>query len=139
MSDLSWAETVRHVHQRADLMCEYCQTSQRNTGQAMHVDHIDPDGDDSLDNLCLSCANCNMSKGRATSALDPETDEIVPLFDPRTQEWNEHFEWSLNGTMLLGLTPTGRATIQRLKINRDRMIGTRVNWVFFGLHPPKQN
>jgi 5-methylcytosine-specific restriction endonuclease McrA len=92
MSDLSWAETVRRVHQRADLMCEYCQTSQRNTGQAMHVDHIDPDGGHSLDNLCLSCANCNMSKGRAMSETDPETGKVELLFNPRTQLWKEHFK-----------------------------------------------
>ena len=139
MSDLSWAETVRRVHQRADLMCEYCQTSQRNTGQAMHVDHIDPDGGHSLDNLCLSCANCNMSKGRAMSETDPETGKVELLFNPRTQLWKEHFKWSSDGILLLGLTPTGRATVQRLKINRDRMLDSRSNWVFFGLHPPKES
>jgi hypothetical protein len=42
MSDLSWAETVRLVHQRAGFLCEYCQTAQFITGQAMHVDHVDP-------------------------------------------------------------------------------------------------
>lgn len=137
MSEVAWAELVRRVHERANLLCEYCQTSQRITGQAMHVDHIDPDGDDSLDNLCLSCANCNMSKGRVTSAVDPETGENTPLFNPRTQDWAEHFEWMPDGIVLRGRTPAGRATIGRLKINRDRMLGTRANWVFFGLHPPK--
>ena len=137
MSELSWAELVRRVHERANLLCEYCQTSQRITGQAMHIDHIDPDGGDSLDNLCLSCANCNMSKARATSAVDPETGERVSLFNPRTQNWSEHFEWMPDGIVLRGLTPVGRATIRCLKINRDRMLGTRANWVFFGLHPPK--
>ncbi len=102
----------------------------------MHLDHINPDGGDELDNLCLSCANCNQSKLRATSAVDPETGERVSLFNPRIQHWSEHFEWMLDGIVLRGLTPTGRATIQRLKINRDRMLSTRINWVFFGLHPP---
>ena len=40
MRELSWAETVRRVHQRADNRCEYCQTAQRVMGQAMHVEHI---------------------------------------------------------------------------------------------------
>lgn len=84
MSNLSWAETIRRVHERAAYQCEYCQTGQRVTGQAMHVEHIDPDGGDALDNLCLSCASCNLSKARATTALDPETDLEVPLFNPRT-------------------------------------------------------
>lgn len=137
MSELSWAETVRRVHQRAHSMCEYCQTSQRITGQAMHVDHIDPDGNDSLDNLCLACGNCNLSKAHAKSAPDPETGEVVLLFNPRTQIWSEHFEWTADGTRLKGRTPTGRATIERLKINQDRVVDARVLWVFAGVHPPK--
>ena len=50
MSELSWAETVRRVHQRADNRCEYYQTAQRVMGQAMHVEHINPDGPDDLEN-----------------------------------------------------------------------------------------
>jgi len=136
MNDLSWAEIVRHVHQRANFRCEYCQTSQRVTGQAMHVDHINPDGDDNLENLCLACGNCNLSKARATSAPDPETSHSVSLFNPRTQIWTEHFEWMADGTRLNGLSPTGRATIERLKINQDRVVDARVLWVFAGVHPP---
>lgn len=137
MNDLSWVEIVRRVHQRANFLCEYCQTSQRITGQAMHVDHIDPDGDDTLDNLCLACGNCNLSKARATSAPDPKSGAVVLLFNPRTQVWSEHFEWMPDGTRLNGLTPIGRATIERLKINQDRVVDARVLWVFSGVHPPK--
>jgi hypothetical protein len=137
MNDLSWTEIVRQVHQRAGFLCEYCQTSQRLTGQAMHVDHIDPDGSDSLDNLCLACGNCNLSKAKATSAEDPDTGNCVPLFNPRAQIWSEHFEWTPDGTILRGLTPVGRATIERLKINQERVVMARFLWVFSGLHPPK--
>jgi len=136
MNDLSWADIVRRVHQRAHFLCEYCQTSQRITGQAMHVDHIDPNGDDSLDNLCLACGNCNLSKARATSAVDPATGEAAALFNPRTQIWSEHFEWTADGTRLKGLTATGRVTIERLKINQDRVVDARVLWVYAGVHPP---
>ncbi len=136
MSDLSWEETSRRVHTRAGFLCEYCQTSQHITGQAMHVDHIHPDGDDDLSNLCLACGNCNLSKARATSAVDPETNERVPLFNPRTQTWSEHFEWMPDGTVLRGLTAVGRATIERLRINQERVVDARAIWVFSGLHPP---
>lgn len=136
MSELSWAELVLRVYERANLLCEYCQTSQRITGQAMHVDHIDPDGEDSLDNLCLSCSNCNMSKARATSAPDPDTGDTVSLFNPRTQVWAEHFEWIENGTMLRGLTAVKRATIVRLQMNIARMVNARRVWVRAGEHPP---
>ncbi len=138
MSELSWAETVRRVHQRAGNRCEYCQTPQRAMGQAMHVEHIDPDGSDNLENLCLSCPSCNLSKARATFAPDPETDELVPLFNPRTQNWSAHFEWRQNGQVIRGLTPTGRATILRLRMNQPRIIEARSIWILAGVHPPNQ-
>jgi hypothetical protein len=136
MSKLSWAATVRLVHERADYICEYCQTAQRIIGQAMHVEHIDPKGGNDPDNLCLSCPTCNMSKALATSAADPETGGVMPLFNPRLQVWAEHFMWIGNGTMLRGLTPIGRATVARLKMNRDRLVDARQIWVAVGEHPP---
>ena len=82
MSEQSWAATRRLVRERADHCCEYCQTCEALIGQPMHVDHIDPGGGDTLDNLCLACAACNLSKGIATTADDPETREFVKLFNP---------------------------------------------------------
>ena len=106
-------------------------------GQAMHVEHIMPDGGNALGNLALACASCNLSKARATTAPDPETNESVSLFNPRTQIWSEHFEWIQNGTMLRGLTPVGRATIVRLQMNVIRVVNARKVWVRAGEHPPK--
>jgi hypothetical protein len=102
----------------------------------MHVEHINPYGGDNVDNLCLSCPSCNLSKARATTAVDPETEEIVPLFNPRTQIWSEHFEWIHSGTTLRGLTPVGRATIVRLRMNIARVVNARKVWVRAGEHPP---
>lgn len=107
MSELSWAETVRRVHQRAANRCEYCQTAQRVIGQVMHVEHFHPDGGDDLGNLCLSCPSCNLSKARATPAPDPKTDESVPLYNPRAQSGSDHFEWRQNGRVIHGATPIG--------------------------------
>lgn len=136
MSKISWAETVRRVHQRANFRCEYCQTGQHVTGQAMHVEHIDPDGGDQLENLALACATCNLSKARAISALDHDTSEIVALFNPRNQQWVEHFEWIEHGTQIRGRTPTGRATLIRLQMNVARIVNARKVWVRAGEHPP---
>lgn len=102
----------------------------------MHVEHIIPDGGDNLDNLCLSCATCNLSKARATTALDPVTSKEVSLFNPRVELWADHFEWIQNGTEILGLTPTGRATVLRLRMNRIRVVDARKVWVRAGEHPP---
>ena len=65
MPELSWAETMRRVHPRAEHRCEYCQTAQRVIGQAMHVEHTHPAGPDVLESLCLSCPSCNLSKAQA--------------------------------------------------------------------------
>ena len=94
MNDRSWTEIVRIVHQRANYCCEYCQTCQKVCGQAMHVEHINPEGGNDLDNLCLACATCNLGKAKATRAHDPLTDEELPLFNPRQQLWAVHFEWT---------------------------------------------
>lgn len=134
---LSWNAIKLRVYQRANGCCEYCQTCEGNTAQAMHTEHIDPFGGDILDNLCLACSNCNLSKARATSAIDPETKEVVNLFNPRTQNWHEHFEWIDDGLILKGITSTGRATIQRFKMNQPRVLIARRRWIMGGFHPPK--
>ena len=102
----------------------------------MHVDHIDPLGADELDNLCLSCWNCNTSKHKATQYLDPLTGGLIPLFNPRQQTWSEHFRWIDNSIRLEGITATGRATVERLKMNRPAIVIARQRWVIGGFHPP---
>ncbi len=99
----------------------------------MQVDHVDPEGGDDLDNLCLPCWNCNNHKRQATHAIDPETGEDVPLFNPRKQAWSEHFEWLGDATHVRGLTPTGRATIVRLKMNRPAIVVACSRWVEGGV------
>jgi len=101
----------------------------------MHVEHINPGNGDDLDNLCLACPNCNLSKATAVKAVDLEIGEEVPLFNPRTQTWDEHFEWVDNHAQIRGVTPIGRATVNCFKINRPRMVLTRRRWVQAGLHP----
>ena len=139
MAELSWAATVRLVHERADGCCEYCQTCQNVTGQAMHVEHINPEGGDHPDNLCLSCPNCNLSKFTATSALDPLFGQLQSLFNPRQQSWAEHFEWDESGTRVIGKTAVGRATVERFKMNIERIVIARRVWVRAGAHPPSRN
>lgn len=103
----------------------------------MHIEHIDPDGGDDPLNLCLSCSSCNLSKGIAVTARDPETQMDVPLFNPRIEEWHTHFIWIDGGLRLFGKTPVGRATILRLKINQPRLVRARHNWITSKTHPPE--
>jgi hypothetical protein len=134
--ELSWNAIKRLVHERAHGCCEYCQTCEDNIGQAMHVEHINPVGGDKPDNLCLSCPSCNLSKAKAVEAVDPDTGQLVPLFNPRTQVWSEHFIWQANGIRVQGLTSVGRATVARLRMNQTRILVARQRWVESGYHPP---
>lgn len=138
MSNPSWQTIKELVYERAAGCCEYCRTCEINIGQAMHIEHINPSGDDHPDNLCLACPNCNLSKAAATIAQDSESGENVPLFNPRTQIWDDHFAWHDNYALIGGKTPIGRATVARFKMNRPRMVLTRKRWVQAGLHPVKQ-
>jgi hypothetical protein len=95
-----------------------CRRPQELDVLPFQIDHVRPikhGGPTSLDNLALSCLTCNARKGPNLSGIDRQTNAVVPLFDPRTQVWVEHFCWQ--GPILIGLTPTGRATIQTLAIN----------------------
>jgi 5-methylcytosine-specific restriction endonuclease McrA len=122
-------EAVRHlVRQRAKHRCEYCQLHQDDSPLAeLHIEHIRPikhGGTDDLENLCLACIDCNLHKGTNLTGIDPETDEITPLFHPRKDNWDEHFGW--NGTRIAGSTAVGRATIRVLDLNGDDRLDLRL-------------
>lgn len=132
-------EIRQHVIQRAKARCEYCQAQQILVVE-LQIDHIKPvsaGGTDEIDNLCVACFGCNSRKSDAQTAIDPITKQETPLFNPRIDKWDEHFTWNEAGIQLIGLTPIGRATIQRLGINRENAVEARTVWVEVGWHPPK--
>lgn len=103
------------------------------------MEHILPrsqGGNDDRSNLAASCYRCNEFKGVKTDAPDPETGQLVPLFNPRTQGWRDHFAWVNGGTQVIGITPTGRATVIALRLNNENVVEARSLWVEFGWHPP---
>jgi 5-methylcytosine-specific restriction endonuclease McrA len=103
------------------------------------VDHILPQslgGLTTLENLALACLSCNQHKSNRTSFTDPLTKTVAPLFHPRTEIWNNHFAWSNDFTLIAGLTPTGRATVAALHLNRPGLVNLRHILHAFGLHPP---
>lgn len=102
----------------------------------MHVEHIDPAQGDELQNLCLACASCNLSKAEAIAAIDPLTQMMTSLFNPRQHRWIDHFQWVEDGAIVTGTTAVGRATIARLKMNIDRIVTARRIWIKAGEHPP---
>ncbi|MCA9905312.1 MAG: HNH endonuclease [Anaerolineae bacterium] len=105
----------------------------------MEIDHIIPrsqGGSSEPDNLCLCCRGCNGFKQDYVSGIDSQTNTAHPLFNPRTQTWNEHFEWADDGILLKAKTAVGRVTIERLRMNRDDVLSARRLWVQAGWHPP---
>ena len=74
-------------------------------------------------NLAWACPKCNASKSKRTQATDPEIGEVWALFNPRREQWEDHFV-ALPGGRIEGRTPTGRATREALKFNEpDRVLG----------------
>lgn len=111
------------VRERASHCCEYCRLPQEFYELTFHVEHIvatQHKKDDSPENLALACDRCNLYKGANLSAIDPETDKIVTLFNPRTQKWSDHF--GMVGPEIIGLTPQGRATASLLNMNSERRL-----------------
>jgi len=106
----------------------------------LSIDHIVPvaaGGPTVRENLWLACRFCNEIKSARTHATDPDTGELAPIFNPRAQVWAEHFAWSEEGTRVIGLTPTGRATVLVLQLNRPILERARRRWVDAGWHPPQ--
>lgn len=68
----------------------------------------------------MACQRCNANRYNFITGVDPETGSITPLFNPREQNWADHFVWSADGLTIIGTTPTGRATCKRLDLNDQR-------------------
>ncbi len=127
------------VRERAKLCCEYCLASLLFSTDFFSIEHILPIskcGLSELFNLAFSCQRCNIHKFTATHAIDPATGLMAALYNPRTDKWAEHFEWHENFTIIRGISPTGRATENRLVLNRIGVVNLRSLLVEKGFHPP---
>jgi 5-methylcytosine-specific restriction endonuclease McrA len=116
----------RLVRQRAGDCCEYCRLPQFALPASLQIEHIvarQHRGSDDPDNLALSCPYCNRFKGPNLSTIDQETGELVPLFHPRRDAWEDHFVFV--GIAIQGLTATGRATVLLLEMNDDDRLEIR--------------
>lgn len=109
------------VEARADGRCEYCRRYQELIGDSFfEIEHIIPlarGGQTTPDNLALACRRCNLLKGVALEARDPRTEQLVRLFNPRTDRWDVHFHRSRDLLRIYGRTAIGRATIALLRLN----------------------
>lgn len=127
------------VVERAGGCCEYCRSQMRFATQSFSVEHIKPrsqSGKTRSDNLALACQGCNSHKYTKTEGYDPVSGEEVMLYHPRQQRWEEHFRWSDDFTLIVGVTAIGRATIEALQLNRAGLVNLRQVLYTMGEHPP---
>jgi hypothetical protein len=125
------------VRRRAGDACEYCRMPQRFYRARFQVEHViarQHGGPTVPDNLALACQHCNSHEGPNLAGIDPDTGAMVPLFLPRRDAWDAHFMWS--GHVLVGRTPTGRATVAVLAINADVYLSVRAALLMEGEFPP---
>lgn len=120
------AELIRAVWQRARARCKYWHMPSEFHPAPFQIDHIiarQHGGASEFDNLALACLRCNRYKRPNIAGIDPQTGEVVRLFDPRRDRWTEHFFW--NGAELRARTAVGRVTLAVLAINDPELVARR--------------
>ncbi len=130
------------VSERAQGCCEYCQSQSRFAMQPFSIEHIVPrsqGGETTLKNLALACQGCNNHKYNKTKGRDPLNGQVVPLYNPRQQRWSDHFVWNNDCSLVIGLSPTGRATVEVLQLNREGVVNLRRILYVMREHPPTES
>lgn len=114
------------VQQRGNARCEFCHLPEEYSFHPFQVDHIIAEkhgGRTVAENLAWSCFYCNTYKGPCISSWNEEKQDVVRLFNPRRDDWSEHFEW--NGPILVPKTDIGDGTIRVLFINHPDAVAVR--------------
>jgi len=127
----------KEVRERAKGSCEYCLLPEVRAFFPHEPDHIiatKHGGQSTTDNLALACFDCNRFKGSDIASIDPDGHKLTKLFNPRTQEWSEHF--SIDGGIIKPLTAIGRVTESLLRLNLDSRVEVRQILASVGHYPP---
>ncbi|MBX3084157.1 MAG: HNH endonuclease [Anaerolineae bacterium] len=131
-------DTLRNlVIERAHSCCEYCLIPQASKSYSFEVDHIVAEkhrGITAEHNLALACLDCNRHKGSDFASFDPVTDQVALLYNPRKDNWSDHF--ALDGAYIKALTPQGRVTQFLLELNSEARIVDREVLIEAGEYPP---
>jgi hypothetical protein len=126
----------QRVRRRARYRCEYCLLSEEDAFLVHEPDHIIAEkhgGETASENLALSCFDCNRFKGSDIASLDPKNRKLVRLFNPRTDDWSEHFH--VDDGRILPLTNVARATERLLKLNLFARVEIRATLARTGRYP----
>lgn len=123
---------------RALHRCEYCHAPEAVFNMAFEVEHVVPlalGGRSADANLALACRSCNVHKGSRVSSIDDVTAVLVALFNPRSDDWREHFQVDVDIGTIVGMTSTGRATVSCLRMNGEAQLDARRQWRRLGVFP----
>lgn len=133
-SDIS-TELRRLAAERANYRCEYCLLPESVTLHKHEPDHIvsrQHGGQTDEENIAWACLRCNRYKGPNVGSFDPQTGELVPFYNPRTQAWLEHFEFEEG--VIQPLTAEGRVTVKILRLNEEMRVLERQKLSAAGLY-----
>lgn len=133
MSTYVPAALRKQVIERANSRCEYCRFPQGITLLAFEMEHIISEkhgGTTTLENLALACPYCNRAKGTDLGSIDPETNQLTPFFNPRTQTWQDHF--TLSDATIIPQTAEGRVTVLILQFNHPDRVQERAGLIAIG-------
>jgi hypothetical protein len=128
------------VRLRAKNCCEYCLSQEKFATHKFSIEHIFPvskGGKTIVENLALACQGCNYYKYNKTEEYDQLSGEIVSLFHPRKDNWQDHFRWNNNYNLIIGITPKRRVSVEVLRLNREGLVNLRQILYPIGEHPPK--
>ncbi len=121
---------------RAMNRCEYCHLPQAYSLFSFQIDHIRSlkhGGQTVPENLALACGICNGNKGADLGTALTVSRELTPFFDPRLDNWNDHFE--MDGPLILPKTAIGEATVRMFLFNEIERVMERQILVDAGLFP----
>jgi HNH endonuclease len=126
------------IAERANHRCEYCHAPELVFNFPFEVEHIIPlsrKGADDEANLALACRSCNLRKGTRISGVAPDSNTEVRFFQPRQNQWNEHFQVDTESGVVMGITAVGKVTVENLEMNSTAQVAARQLWIRLGLFP----
>lgn len=115
--------TRKLIASRANFRCEYCRKPEIIANFSFHIEHIigrQHGGTDNISNLAYACSWCNWKKGPNIATVLSEGGDLLPLFNPRTNIWLDHFV--VESGLLIGKTDIAKGTIKLLEMNTIELI-----------------
>ena len=114
-------KTRQLVAERANFKCEYCRIHSNDMFLSFELDHIIPfkhGGTNDMENLAFACPHCNQHKGSDFATISGN--EIVRLFNPRLDNWLDHFE--IINSEIISKSKVGEASIKIFRFNEPDIL-----------------